>query len=281
MLPELNPLLNILLLSLVASLGTGLGGLIGIIRRPGKRSYGLLMGITAGVMICLSFLQLVKQAWDLAGPWIATIGFGVGATFMFLLDHFAPHIRFSEKEIPGNQGQIDLQTSEETHPGRHRFGRRDSKNQIMDRKLVNTGLLLAVGITLHNLPEGIAVGAGYLHNPKFGFFIAVAILLHNIPEGIATALPLCKGGMNRWDAFRVAFLSGFAEPVGALLASLFLVSFQNLVPGALAFAGGVMVFITLDELIPTAREYGHEHYTAIGIILGSLFVFILSGIFGV
>ena len=75
------------------------------------------------------------------------------------------------------------------------------------------------------------------------------------------------------------FYLGLAEPVGALLVSLFLVSFQSLVPGALAFAGGMMVFITLDELIPTAREYGHEHYTAIGIIIGSLFVFILSGIF--
>jgi ZIP family zinc transporter len=82
-------------------------------------------------------------------------------------------------------------------------------------------------------------------------------------------------------AVGVAFLSGMAEPVGALLVSVFLVTFQTLLPGALAFAGGVMVFITLDELIPTAREYGHEHYTAIGIILGSLFVFILSGIFGV
>ncbi len=106
-------------------------------------------------------------------------------------------------------------------------------------------------------------------------------MLHNIPEGIATALPLCKGGVCRWDAFRVAFFSGFAEPVGALIASLFLVTFQKLVPGALAFAGGVMVFITLDELIPTAREFGHEHYVAIGIILGSIFVFILSGILGV
>ena len=146
---------------------------------------------------------------------------------------------------------------------------------------MNTGLLLAVGITLHNLPEGIAVGAGYLHNPDFGLFIAIAIMLHNIPEGIATALPLCKGGVCRSDAFRVAFLSGLAEPVGAILAGAFLVNFQELVPAALAFAGGVMVFITLDELIPTAREYGHEHYTAIGIILGSIFVFVLSGVFGV
>ena len=79
----------------------------------------------------------------------------------------------------------------------------------------------------------------------------------------------------------VALLSGLAEPVGALLASFFLVTFQKLLPGALAFAGGVMVFITLDELIPTAREHGHQHFTALGIILGSLFVFILSGLFGV
>lgn len=276
-----HPLINILLLSLMASLGTGLGGLIAILRKPGKRSYGLLMGITAGVMICLSFLELVNEAWEMAGPWTATIGFGIGATFMFILDHFAPHIRFAEKEIPGISDVDPCPNVDCNSRGRRRFGRFTHQNQITDYKLVNTGLLLAVGITLHNLPEGIAVGAGYLQNPKFGLFIAVAILLHNIPEGIATALPLCKGGVCRWDAFKVALLSGLAEPVGALLASIFLVTFKNLVPGALAFAGGVMVFITLDELIPTAREFGHEHYVAIGIIIGSMFVFILSGIFGV
>ena len=281
MFANLHPLINILLLSLMASLGTGLGGLFAILRKPGKRSYGLLMGITAGVMICLSFLELVNEAWEMAGPWTATIGFFIGATFMFLLDHFAPHIRFSEKEIPGTSDIDSCPNLECNSRGRRRFGRRFRQNQITDYRLVNTGLLLAVGITLHNLPEGIAVGAGYLQNPTFGLFIAIAILLHNIPEGIATALPLCKGGVCRWDAFKVALISGLAEPVGALLASLFLVTFRQLVPGALAFAGGVMVFITLDELIPTAREFGHEHYVAIGIIIGSMFVFILSGIFGI
>jgi ZIP family zinc transporter len=281
MIPELNPVLNILLLSIIASLGTGLGGLIAVIHKPGRRSYGLLMGITAGVMICLAFLELVNQAWELAGWSTATIGFGSGATFMFLLDHFAPHIRFGEKEIRGAQKNEHAVPPVDIHPGRHRYGWFRRQDRVLDTKLVNTGMLLAVGITLHNLPEGIAVGAGYLHNPQFGLFIAVAILLHNVPEGIATALPLCRGGVCRKDAFVVAFLSGLAEPVGALLASLFLVSFQSLVPGALAFAGGVMVFITLDELIPTAREHGHEHYVAVGIIIGSLFVFILSGIFGV
>ncbi|HQN43921.1 MAG TPA: ZIP family metal transporter [Anaerolineaceae bacterium] len=281
---EFPPLVNILLLSLMASLGTGIGGLIATIRRPGKRSYGLLMGITAGVMICLSFLELVNEAWEMAGPWTATIGFGAGATFMFLLDHFAPHIRFGEREIRGKGDTNAVIPVDDEHCyRRRRFGLRHRQGSavVVDQKLINTGLLMAIGITLHNLPEGIAVGAGYLHNPNFGLFIAVAILLHNIPEGIATALPLCKGGVCKADALRVAFLSGLAEPVGALLASLVLVSFKGFLPGALAFAGGVMVFITLDELIPTAREYGHEHYTAIGIILGSMFVFILSGIFGV
>lgn len=281
MIQNAHPLLNIMLLSLIASLGTGLGGLIAVIRRPGKHSYGFLMGITAGVMICLAFMELVNEAWDMAGPKVATIGFGLGAFFMFMLDHFAPHIRFGEKEIPGKKDPFQKPVENDGHHGRHQYGRLRRQNRNLDYKLINTGLLLAVGITLHNLPEGIAVGAGYLHSPQFGFFIAIAIMLHNIPEGIATALPLCKGGVCRWDALRVAFLSGLAEPVGALLASVFLVAFQNLLPGALAFAGGVMVFITLDELIPTAREYGHEHFTAIGIILGSLFVFTLSGIFGV
>jgi ZIP family zinc transporter len=120
-----------------------------------------------------------------------------------------------------------------------------------------------------------------MHMTEFGFFIATAILLHNIPEGIATALPLCTGGVCRWDSFRMALFSGLAEPIGALAAALLLNFFRGLVPFSLAFAGGVMVFITLDELIPTAREYGHQHFTAIGIILGSVFVFLLSGLLGV
>jgi len=280
--PASTQVINILLLSLMASLGTGLGGLIAVIRRPGRRSYGLLMGITAGVMITLSFLELVNEAWEMAGPWATTLGFSIGAIFMFLLDHFAPHIRFGEREIRGSAKSTAGQNRKARGFIRRHGQKTTSPNeQTVDLNLVNTGLFLAIGITLHNLPEGIAVGAGYLHSPQFGFFIAIAILLHNIPEGLATALPLCKGGICRWDAFRISFLSGFAEPLGALFASLFLVTFRDLVPGALAFAGGVMVFITLDELIPTAREYGHEHFTAIGIILGAIFVFILSALVNV
>jgi len=280
--PDFGILMNIVLLSTVASLGTGLGGLIAIIRRPGMRLFGFLMGITAGVMISLAFMELVNEAWQLKGFWTTTIGFGLGAICMFLLDFLVPHIRFGELEARGQDERTIPCDEERPHHRwrryRHAFFR---SHHITDRHLFNTGILLALGITLHNLPEGIAVGAGYLHQPVFGLFIAMAIMLHNIPEGVATALPLFRCGVNKWEAFRTAFLSGLAEPVGALLAALFLTSFQELVPGALAFAGGVMVFITLDELIPTAREFGHQHYTAFGIIVGTMFVFVLSGLFGV
>jgi ZIP family zinc transporter len=144
-----------------------------------------------------------------------------------------------------------------------------------------TGLLLALGIAIHNLPEGIAVGAGYMHDARFGLFIAIAVLLHNIPEGIGTALPLYSSGVGRFNAFKVALYSGLVEPIGALISAAFLHTFHELIPAALAFAGGVMMFITLDELIPTAREYGHQHFTAAGIILGAMLVFLLSGLFGV
>jgi ZIP family zinc transporter len=109
---------------------------------------------------------------------------------MFFVDSLTPHIRFGVKE-----------------------------DSPLDGRLLKTSLLMAFGITVHNIPEGIAVGAGYMHLPEFGFMIALGIALHNIPEGIATALPLCEGGMGRRKAFRIALLSGLAEPIGALIAA--------------------------------------------------------------
>jgi ZIP family zinc transporter len=277
----MNAILIAFILSLVASLGTGLGGLMAIILKPGKRSFGFLMGITSGVMITLSFLELVNEAWKLKGFWTATIGFGAGAFFMLLIDILVPHIRFGEMETQEVERPAIQEIDIRSFPGRHRYGHAHTHTRIVDPRLFKTGILLAIGITIHNLPEGIAVGAGYMHAPKFGMFIALAIMLHNIPEGIATALPLCKSGVGKWNSFRIALFSGLVEPIGALAAAVLLKYFLILVPAALAFAGGVMMFITLDELIPTAREHGHQHYTAVGIIIGSLFVFVLSGLLGV
>lgn len=106
MFDQFSPLVNVLLLSLVASLGTALGGALAIIRRPGRRAYGFLMGITAGVMIWLSFMELVNEAWELGGPRAATLGFGNGALFMLTLDYLAPHLRFGQVEFHGHQKRL-------------------------------------------------------------------------------------------------------------------------------------------------------------------------------
>lgn len=248
----MDPIWNIFLLSLLAGLATGIGGLIAMVGKPQKRLFGFLMGLTAGVMITLSFLELVNEAWKLSGYLTTTVGFALGALFMFSIDFFIPHIHFKEVE-----------------------------NNVVDSKLFKTGVLTSIGIAIHNIPEGIVIGVGYMLAPKFGVFVAIAIALHNIPEGIATALPLCKSGLCKWKSFKVALFSGLVEPIGALIAAVFLVSHTGLIPYALAFAGGVMVFITLDEIIPCAREHGHHHFTALGIIFGAILVFLLAGIFGV
>ncbi|MBN2386197.1 MAG: ZIP family metal transporter [Anaerolineales bacterium] len=236
----MSQVLNVLLLSLIAGLGTGLGGLIAVLRRPGRRSFGLLMGITAGVMICLSFMELVNEAWEMGGFLTATVGFASGAIFMFVIDTLIPHMRFGETEaarqldIPATT-DWDFRVAMRPQPRRRGWRRREQSDGPeprpsgrlrrhrqwlprtsgpIDRSLLKTGVLIAVGITIHNMPEGVAVGAGYAHQPQFGYFIALAIALHNIPEGIATALPLCKGGVCKWDAFRIALLSGLTEPIG-------------------------------------------------------------------
>lgn len=269
------------MLSLTAGLGTAVGGIVAITIKPGRRSFGFLMGITAGVMISLAFLELVNTAWELAGFWTATLGFAAGAFFMLAIDISLPHIRFGVREGPDDTVMLEADQQSRISGRQHRHGRLRSHDRITNRPLFMSGMLLALGITIHNLPEGIAVGAGYMHTPRFGVMIALAILLHNIPEGIATALPLYTSGMGKWNSFRVSLFSGLVEPIGAVVAAVFLASFEALVPAGLAFAGGVMTFITLDELVPVAREHGHQHYTAVGIILGAIFVFLLSGLLGV
>lgn len=247
----MNDLAGALLLSTTAGLATGLGGLIAISRRPNERQLGFLMGFTAGVMLALAFMGLLDEAWEEAGFGTATIAFAAGALVMLVIDIFLPHIRFAVQE-----------------PG------------VLDRRLFTTGVLIAVGISLHNIPEGTAVGAGYIDTPDLGVMVAAGIALHNVPEGVATALPIYASGASRLAALRLSLFAGLVEPAGAVVAALVLTAFEGLIPAALAFAAGVMTFITLDELVPAARREGHEHYTALGIIAGGVCMFLLIGGFG-
>lgn len=245
----MNQFLTLVLISTIAGMATVLGGLIVIVRRPCRRRIGLFGGFAGGVMITLSFTDLISESIKKSNYLIATVGFAFGALFMFLLDILLSHRHFEIKE-----------------------------KGLINPHLVKIGMLIAIGVALHNIPEGMAVGAGFAHLPEFGLLIALAIGLHNIPEGIATTMFIRYGGKCRRDCLKIAFLSGIVEPIGAIVAFFFLKQFIFLIPASLAFAGGVMVFITLDEIIPIARKHGRAHLTSIGIILGVIFMFILNGI---
>jgi len=244
-------ILDILILSTLAGLATGLGGFLVVIRKTGAGTLGFLMGFAAGIMIMLSFLQLLSNAISIAGIATAATGFMSGALVMFFLDFALPH----------------------------RFFKTDERGLIKPG-LLKSGVLIAIGISLHNLPEGIAVATGYSYLPTLGIAIAAAMALHNIPEGMAIALPSYMGGASRSTAVKLALVSGLVEPLGALFASVFLISLPYIVPFGLAFAGGVMVFVTLDELIPVAHKHGHEHYTTLGVIIGCAAMFAILGFFG-
>jgi ZIP family zinc transporter len=239
-------IIDILTLSTLAGLATGVGGLVAVIRRPEKKMLGFSMGLASGVMITLAFLGLMNEAQSIAGLPTSAIGFVVGSLSMLILDFTLPHRFFSVNE-----------------------------KGIIDGKTFKAGILIAIGISLHNFPEGFAVASGFSFQPRLGLIVAVAMALHNIPEGMAISLPVYMSGASRLSAFKLALFSGLVEPVGALAASAFLAFSSSLVPYGLSFAGGVMVFVTLDELIPFAHEHGHEHFTAFGMIAGCIVTFAL------
>ena len=247
-----DPIFCACVLSLLAGLSTSIGGLITIVTGAlRERSLDFSMGLASGVMLTVAFLNLIGKALNMGvGYTVVVIGFVAGAVSIMVLDAKIPHI-FSFGEYGPVRGQ-----------------------------LTKTGVLMAIGITLHNMPEGLIVAAGYAYLPKLGYLVALAIALHNIPEGIATATPLYAAGMKKGRVFKITFLSGSTEPLGALIGSLILVApSQHVLGFMLTFAAGVMTYVTADEIIPTAHAHGHEHEVAIGLITGFTLMLLLTGFF--
>jgi ZIP family zinc transporter len=231
-------------------MATGIGGIIAlIVGRISDRIAAFSMGFASGVMLLVSFVDLFLQGSTLITPFELIIVFSLGAIMMIILDLALPHIELTTK-----------------------MG--DGKNARMRR----AGVLIAVGIALHNFPEGLVVSAGYAYMPTLGLIIAIAIMLHNIPEGIATAIPLSKSRMRQPKIAVLTFLSGLAEPVGALVGAIALsfVGTGSAVGFSLIFAAGVMTYITADELIPVAHDYGYKHTVSVSLLLGMIFALMIS-----
>ncbi|HHY08485.1 MAG TPA: zinc transporter ZupT [Corynebacteriales bacterium] len=244
-----------LLITSLAGLSTIAGSLIGLLTRyPSPRFLTITLGFSAGAMLLVSFTELLQSGIESLGLTTAYVSFFAGILLMFLIDALVPHVYMGERcDLHGAPGK---QPDKQTNTDRER--------------LTRAGILLAVGLIIHNFPEGMASFAGAVHDRELGIAIAFAIALHNIPEGLAVSTLMYSATGNRWKAFLWAFLASIAEPLGACLAALTVIPGLNdtVLGTMLSAVAGIMVFISLDELIPVSRSFGEDHLSIIGIIMG-------------
>jgi len=192
---------------------------------------------------------------------------------MFLIDALIPHDYMAEHHHTETENGQDAPLRQPLDPptGLKASGAQDkAQDAALKSRLLKAGLFVALGLGIHNFPEGMATFATSLSDPQLGIAIAVAIAFHNIPEGLAVSAPVYAATGSRGKAFWWSFLSGVAEPVGALLAAAVLMPFLNeaILGGLLSVVAGIMVFISIDELLPVSRAYGEEHLSIVGIVGG-------------
>ena len=240
-------------LTLIAGLSTGIGSLIAFLsKHTNDKVLSWALGLSAGVMVYVSFMELmpesVSQLQSLYSERMASVymlaSFFVGIGFIALIDRL----------VPDDENPHEIHSEEEQNR----------------RGLKRTGIMMALAIGIHNFPEGLATFASALSNMEIAIPIVLAIAIHNIPEGIAVSVPIYHATQNRKKAFVYSFLSGMAEPIGALLGYLFLAPFwsESLNALILAFVSGIMVYISFDELLPGTEKYGHHHLGILGVVTG-------------
>lgn len=241
-------------LALFAGLSTGIGAAFAALwKNPGPKFLAASLGFSAGVMLYVSFIEILPEGIAKLGEvyseklaaWYGTLGFFGGIALIAIIDRLVP-----QKINPHEPGNTD-----------------DGKRR---RAMMQMGVMTAVAIAIHNFPEGFATFLAGLADPSIAIPVAVAIAIHNIPEGIAVAVPIREATGSRAKGFWWGFLSGLAEPLGAIVGYLLLISIIGPVALGVAFVAvaGIMVFISLDELLPTAIESGKHHVAIYGLIAG-------------
>jgi ZIP family zinc transporter len=274
-LPELDSrVLFAFLLTLAAGLSTGIGSLLGLLnRRFSPRVLTVSLSFSAGVMLYVSFVEIFPKARvSLTAAFGPSLGYGAtvlaffgGIAAIALIDRLLPS--HDDLIAPALQGQL------EQGAGAPAAVRARSQSELM-----RTGLFSALAIGIHNFPEGLATFLGALSSPRLGIGIAIAIAIHNIPEGLAVSAPIHYATGSKRQAFWISLASGLAEPVGALVGYVFLGSVLNDAVMGLVFASvaGVMIYICLDELLPTAQRMASHHHLMIGGVLAGMVVMSLS-----
>ncbi|MDO4759022.1 MAG: zinc transporter ZupT [Rikenellaceae bacterium] len=245
------------LLTLGAGLATGIGSVIAFVAKStNRRLLSFSLGLSGGVMIYVSFAELMPQGAELltgaiagkGAEWINLAAFFGGMALIGLIDHLVPSF-----ENPHEAHRVE-----------------ELQERPKQMKLMRVGLMSALAIAIHNFPEGIATFTAGLNDPTLGLAIALAVAIHNIPEGIAVSVPIFYATESRRKAFLWSLISGLAEPLGALVAWLVLAPLltDTLLGCVLTGVAGIMVYISLDELLPAAREYGEAHTSILGVVVG-------------
>ena len=243
--------------------GTGLGGYIGaVLRRDSSKVISLLLAFAGGVMMAVVCFDLIPEAFQPEGAieafsvWFVIGGVALGYVLVFFLNRWIdratnPEMQHIDGEHPHTADDLD----ELIHADHFNMHRRRKREMRQNQGLFVAGLVMATAIALHNMPEGMVIGATYAGDPGSitggsGFVIAMVIALHNIPEGMAVSVPLISGGMNKWKAIGITALSGAPTIIGAMLGySLGLIS-PVWLSLALSFAGGAMLYVVFGELFP-------------------------------
>jgi ZIP family zinc transporter len=266
-------LLFAFLLTLLAGLSTGIGSAIAFFtKKTNTRFLSVALGFSAGVMVYISFVEIFAEAsqtlkaelGNTKGSWIAIIAFFFGIFLIAMIDKLVPDYEnpHETKRVEAIKGEAPSDLPD--HMIQEEAAKLDSA------KLLRAGIFTALAVAIHNFPEGFATIVAALRDPSLGISIAIAIAIHNIPEGIAVSVPVYYATDSRKKAFRYSFLSGMSEPVGALVGYLILSPFMSETLFGIVFAiiAGIMVFISFDQLLPTAREYGEHHLSIYGLIAG-------------
>ena len=271
-----NTILTALLLTGLAGSATAIGAAFAFLsEKPSIRLLALGLGFSGGVMLAVSFVELLpsaieefskegfveKDAFFLGNFW-----FFIGIFTIFTIDILIPHLYKEE---------------DSSHDHSHDLSLSNDKSLLSKEEIHSLGILSALGIAVHNFPEGLVTFTSTLQSVELGIVLAIAVALHNIPEGLSVSIPVVTATGDKWYAFKLGLLSGLAEPVGALVAAIILFPFLSsaIIGASLAFVAGIMVFISFDELLPAAKKADQSHLISFGIIAGMIIMVLTVWLF--
>ncbi len=256
---SLNPIIQALIATIFTWAVTAAGAAaVFIFKEPPRKVMDAMLGMAAGVMIAASFWSLLQPAIEMSnGSWMpAAVGFLCGGIFLFAIDKLLPHLHLG----------LEISKAEGIHTAWQR------------------SILLVLAITLHNIPEGLAVGVAFgaaarstsIHAVMGAIALAIGIGLQNFPEGMAVSMPLRREGFSRKKSFFYGQASGAVEPMAGVIGAAAVMAVESVLPYALAFAAGAMIFVVIEELIPESQQSGDTDLATLGAMLGFTVMMILD-----